>query len=462
MKDLTKGNELKLILWFALPMLLGNLFQQVYSFTDSAIVGKFVGNEALAAIGASFPMIFVLIALAVGIANGINIIISQYFGAKDYAKVKTAIDTTYIFSFFAGILLTVIGLLISKPVFILINIPEEIMPHALIYFRIYTCGFILMFGYYATAGILRGLGDSKTPLYFLIFSTILNVGLDLLFILGWGWGIEGAAIATVISQGVAFFLGAWYLRKKGSIINLHFRSFEFNREIFRQAMRVGLPSGMQQTFVALGGILLFWIVNDFGTHTIAGYSAALRIDSLASLPAMQFAAALSTFVGQNLGANRIDRVRRGFILTWWMSSGVSILVTLVVVLFRTPLMSLFTNDPLVIHNGSQYLVIVCAFYVVFSSMFITNGVLRGAGATLIPMFITLISIWMLRIPVSYILSRDWSGLAETGIWWGIPVAWAFGAIASYSYYLSGKWKKFIIVKHELHEELEDVVLKMDH
>jgi putative MATE family efflux protein len=302
MKDLTKGSELKLILYFALPMLLGNLFQQVYSFTDSAIVGKFVGNEALAAIGASFPLIFVMIALAVGIANGINIIISQYFGAKDYKKVKSAIDTMYIFSFFAGILLTVIGLLISRPVFELINVPEEIMPHALIYFRIYTAGFILMFGYYATAGILRGLGDSKTPLYFLIISTVINIGLDLLFILVWGWGIEGAAIATVISQGIAFILGAWYLRRKGSIINLHFRSFDFNKEIFRQAMRVGLPSGMQQTFVALGGILLFWIVNDFGTNVIAGYSAAMRIDSLATLPAMQLAAALSTFVGQNLGA----------------------------------------------------------------------------------------------------------------------------------------------------------------
>jgi putative MATE family efflux protein len=448
MKDLTKGNELKLILYFALPMLLGNLFQQIYSFTDSAIVGKFVGNEALAAIGASFPLIFVLIALAVGIANGINIIISQYFGAKDFEKVEAAIDTMYLFSFAAGILLTVIGLVISKPVFKLINIPEEIMPHALTYFRIYTAGFILMFGYYATAGILRGLGDSKTPLYFLIFSTILNIGLDLLFILVWGWGIKGAAIATVISQGVAFLLGAWYLRRKGSIINLHFRTFIFDKEIFRQAMRVGLPSGMQQTFVSLGGILLFWIVNDFGTNTIAGYSAALRIDSLATLPAMQFAAALSTFVGQNIGAHRHDRVRRGFILSWWMSTGVAVFVTLMVVLFRTPLMSLFTNDPDVIHAGNQYLVIVSAFYVVFNSMFLTNGVLRGAGATIIPMFITLISIWVLRIPVSYALSRDWSGLAETGIWWGIPVAWGFGAIASYTYYLSGKWKRFAVVKHE--------------
>lgn len=446
MKDLTKGNELKLIVSFALPMLLGNLFQQVYSFTDSAIVGKFVGNEALAAIGASFPLIFILIALAVGIANGINIIISQYYGAKDFTKVKKAIDTMYIFSFIAGILLTVIGLLISEPVFRLINVPDEILPHALVYFRIYTGGFLLMFGYYATAAILRGLGDSKTPLYFLIISTLLNIGLDLLFILVWGWGIEGAAIATVISQGFAFFMGAWYLRRKGSIINLRLRSFEFDKEIFKQAMRVGLPSGMQQTFVALGGLLLFWIVNDFGTDIIAGYSAALRIDSLASLPAMQFAAALSTFVGQNVGANRLDRVRRGFISTWVMSSIVSIIVTIVVVFFRTPLMSLFTNDPAVIEGGNQYLVIVCAFYIVFSSMFITNGVLRGAGATIIPMFITLISIWVLRIPLSYILSRDWSGLGETGIWWGIPVAWGFGALASFIYYISGKWKRFIVVK----------------
>lgn len=448
MKDLTQGNILKLITAFALPMLLGNLFQQVYSFTDSAIVGKFVGSEALAAIGASFPLIFVLIALAVGVANGINIIISQYYGAKDFALVKRAIDTMYIFSFVAGILLTILGIAVSEPIFRLINLPEEIMPHALIYFRIYAGGFVLMFGYYATAAILRGLGDSKTPLYFLIFSTILNIGLDLLFILVFGWGIEGAAIATVISQGFAFLMGAWYLRRKGSIIDLQYRNFTFDKKIFRHAMRVGLPSGMQQTFVAVGGILLYWIVNDFGTAVIAGYSAAMRIDSLASLPAMQLAAALSTFVGQNVGANRMDRVRRGFILTWWMSSGVSVVVTLAVVLFRTPLMSLFTNDPAVIAAGNDYLVIVCAFYIIFSSMFITNGVLRGAGATIIPMFITLISIWVLRIPISYVLSREWTGLGENGIWWGIPVAWAFGALASYLYYLTGKWKKHAVVKYE--------------
>ncbi len=448
MRDLTQGNELKLITWFAMPMLLGNLFQQVYSFTDSAIVGKFVGSEALAAVGASFPLIFVLIAITVGISNGITIVISQYFGAKDLEKVKQSIDTMYIFAFIAGIFLTITGIVISKPVFRLINIPEEIMPHALIYFRIYSGGFILMFGYYATAAILRGLGDSTTPLYFLIISTVMNIGLDLLFILVLGWGIEGAAIATIISQGFAFLLGAWYLKRKGSIVNLNFRSFKFNREVFRHAIRIGLPSGMQQTFVALGGILLFWIVNDFGTNVIAGYSAALRIDSLASLPAMQLAAALSTFVGQNIGANRMDRVKRGFILTWWMSSGVSVMVTLAVVLFRTPLMSLFTNDPEVISAGNDYLVIVCAFYIIFSSMFITNGLLRGAGATIIPMFITLVSIWVLRIPLSYFLSREWTGLGENGIWWGIPVAWGFGAIASYAYYLSGKWKRFSVIKHE--------------
>jgi len=448
MKDLTQGNILKLITAFAMPMLLGNLFQQVYSFTDSAIVGKFVGSEALAAIGASFPLIFVLIALAVGVANGINIIISQYYGSKDFALVKRAIDTMYIFSFVAGIALTLIGIAVSGPVFRLINLPEEIMPHALIYFRIYAAGFVLMFGYYATAAILRGLGDSKTPLYFLIFSTILNIGLDLLFILVFEWGIKGAAIATIISQGFAFLLGAWYLRRKGSIINLEYRNFTFDRQIFRHAMRVGLPSGMQQTFVAVGGILLYWIVNDFGTAVIAGYSAAMRIDSLASLPAMQLAAALSTFVGQNIGANRMDRVRRGYILTWWMSSAVSVVVTVAVVLFRTPLMSLFTNDPAVIAAGNDYLVIVCAFYIIFSSMFITNGVLRGAGATIIPMFITLISIWVLRIPISYVLSREWTGLGENGIWWGIPVAWAFGALASYLYYLTGNWKRHAVVKYE--------------
>lgn len=446
MRDLTKGNELRLIFFFAIPMLLGNVIQQLYNFVDMIIVGKVVGTEAINAVGNSIQVIWVLISLAVGISVGIGVVISQFYGAKDLKKLKVAIDTMFVFVFICSLILTAVGILFSDDLFRLMNLPEEVLPYATEYFNIYVSGFVLMFGFYATSAILRGLGDSLTPLWFLIASVVLNVILDILFVVQWGWGISGAAWATVISQGVAFIGGALYLRYKGSIINLQFRTFNFDWSIFKTSFRIGLPSGLQTSFVAIGGIILYSIVNDFGNETGAAYAGALRIDSLASLPAMQFAAALSTFVGQNVGAGKFDRVRRGLKVTWFMSSAVSIFVTLIVITFSGSLMRLFTTDPEVIRIGQSYLYIVCAFYVIFGSMFITNGVLRGAGATIIPMFITLVSIWILRIPISYLLSREWSGLGSDGIWWGIPVAWTFGAIASFLYYKFGNWKKYAAVK----------------
>lgn len=454
MKDLTKGSELRVILSFAFPMLIGSLFQQFYNIVDRVIVGNFVGHEALAAVGSSFPLIFVLISMVIGISNGINIVISQYFGAKDFIKVKLAIDTMYIFVFFSSILMTVIGLLLSKYVFEWIKTPDEVIPQATLYFNIFVSGFILMFGFHATSAILRGLGDSKTPLYFLIVSTVVNIFLDWLFIGPFGWGVAGAAYATIISQGVALVLAIIYLKKVGSIIKFKFWNFQFDKAIFVSSIKIGIPSGMQTTFVALGGIVLFRIVNDFGTETIAAYSAAMGIDALASQPAMVFAAALSVFVGQNIGANKLYRVKKGLRHTWIMSTIVSLVVTTVVVIFSAPIMRLFSDNADVIRIGQNYLTIVCAFYVIFSSMFVTNGVMRGAGATIIPMFVTLISIWILRLPLSWIFSHGFDifgwhfpAMGPNGIWWGIPIAWTFGAIASFIYYLSGRWKRFAVVKH---------------
>ncbi|MFW6327090.1 MAG: MATE family efflux transporter [Bacteroidota bacterium] len=444
MKDLTVGKESRLILNFAIPMLLGNVFQQFYQIVDSIIVGRVLGKEALAAVGSSFPIIFTLIALIIGISGGINIIIAQYYGAKDLEKVNRAIDTMYIFIFLVSIVLTAIGILFSESIFKLIQLPEDVLPEALTYLNTYLLGLVFFFGFNGTSAVLRGLGDSKTPLYFLIISTTLNIGLDLLFIMKFNMGIRGAALATVIAQGIAFITAVIYLNRYHSFINIVLKKLVFAFDIFRKSMKIGLPTGFQHTFVSLGMLALFAIVNGFGTNVIAAYSAAIRIDALATIPAMNFSFALATFVGQNLGANKAERVKKGLNATIIMSSIISLIVTLVVILFGKSLMGMFTRDQEVIKIGWQYLVIVSSFYLVFTGMFTLNGVLRGAGDTLIPMFITLFSLWVVRIPAAWLLS---SRMGETGIWWAAPAAWIVGIVASYFYYMTGNWKKKVVVKY---------------
>lgn len=445
MRDLSQGPVAKQIFIFALPMLLGNVFQQMYNIVDTIIIGQYIGTEALAAAGASFPVIFVLVSLVIGITTGTTIIISQYYGAKNYEGVRRAIDTAFVFLFFASIGLTILGLVFIEDVWRLIGLPENLIPDATLYFSVYASGLVLMFGYNAVSAVLRGLGDSKTPLYFLIISTILNIGFDLLFVLVFKWGIGGVAFATVLAQGIAFGMSVIYLNRTHKLIRVAVKGLVFDWDIFKKSLRIGIPTGMQHTFVSLGMLALISIVNRFGTDTIAAYTIAWRIDSFAAMPAMNFGLALTTFVGQNLGANRPDRVRQGLRATLLMSTAVSLTVTFVAWVFGRYLMGIFTSNEVVIDIGYNYLVIVSSFYVIFSAMFVTQSVMRGAGDTLVPMFITLIALWLLRIPASHFLSLRFG---ETGIWWGIPVAWMFGFIAAYIYYRTGRWKRKAVVKYD--------------
>ncbi|MCF8222014.1 MAG: MATE family efflux transporter [Bacteroidales bacterium] len=443
MKDMTEGKEGRLILQFALPMLAGSLFQQFYNIVDSIIVGNFIGKEALAAVGASFPVIFVLISMIIGLASGVTIVISQYFGAKDYKNVKRAIDTLYIGLFFASIISSIVGLIFSEEIFKLLNLPEEVMPMALEYLNIFLMGLIVFFGFNGTSAILRGMGDSKTPLYFLMISTLTNVGLDLLFVIVFEMGIKGVALATVISQTGALITAIIYLNRYHSIINFDLRKLVFDRKIFRHSIRIGVPTGLQHTFVSLGIMAIMGVVNTFGTDVIAAFSVGARLDAIATIPAMIMAQALATFVGQNLGANKTGRVRTGLLSTIFLTTIVTIATTALIVSFGDVFMRAFTDDPAVIDIGSEYLTIVSLFYIVFAFMFTFNGVMRGAGDTFIPMIISLISLWLIRIPFAVFLSDRFG---ETGIWWSFPMSWASGLIMSWIYYMTGRWKKKVIVK----------------
>jgi len=264
MQDLTNGHEGKLIFRFAAPMLIGNIFQQLFNVVDSVVVGNFIGKEALAAVGASFPIIFMLISLIIGLVMGITVVISQYFGAKDYVRVKRAIDTMYIYTFFAGIIATTAGLLLTVPLLRLLDTPQEIMPQATQYMRIFFSGMVIFFGYNGTSAVLRGLGDSKTPLYFLIIATVANIIFDLLFVGVFSWGIKGAAFASLLANSIAFGLAIIWLNKTHKIIQIAVRGLHFDKEIFLQSIRIGLPTGIQHTLVAIGNLALLSIVNKFG------------------------------------------------------------------------------------------------------------------------------------------------------------------------------------------------------
>lgn len=443
MKDMTKGNEGKLIFSFALPMLIGNVFQQLYNTVDSIIVGRYVGKEALAAVGTSFPIVFLLISLIAGITMGSTILISQYYGAKDMERVKSTIDTTYIFLFFASISITVIGLISSTALLKLLKTPDEVFVQAKNYLNITFIGMIGMFGYNSISAILRGLGDSKTPLRFLIISTVINTILDIIFVIPLKMGVEGAAWATIIAQFCSFIFGIYHLNKNHEIFKFRIKNIKFHRDIFNLSIKIGIPSGIQQVLFSVGMMAMQSLINGFGADTMAGFNAASKVDSFASMPVMNFGAAISTFVGQNIGAGKTERIKKGYRSTMIMVIGISLITSVVINIFGEQLIGLFNTEPGVIKEGKAYIVRVASFYAVVGAMFITNGVMRGAGDTIVPMITSLLSMLVIRVPVAYFLAER---LGSNGIWWSIPAGWVIGAALTQFYYHSGRWKKKALIK----------------
>lgn len=437
MRDLTKGSEAREIILFTLPMLIGNVFQQLYNTVDSLVVGNLVGKTALAAVGASFPILFLMVALIMGITMGTTVLVAQSYGAGDFRKVRAAVDTSYIFLFWAGLALTAAGFLGTRWLLGLLDVPADALEQAVTYLRILFAGMLASFGYNAVSAVLRGLGDSKTPLYILIVSTLLNTALDLLFVGAFHWGVAGAAWATVISQAVSFIGAIAVLNGRNEFVRLSVGELRFDRPSFIQTMRIGLPTGLQQTLVASGMMVLMRIVNSFGTNVLAGFTVASRLDSFAMMPAMNISQALSAFTGQNIGAGKIGRVRRGFRAGLVIGLILSGATSVVVMAAGRPLVSLFNTDPQVIATGGQYLLIVGAFYMVFSTMFVVNGVLRGAGEAMVPLLNTILALWIIRIPCAIWFSRE---AGPAGIWWSMPAGWTAGCTAALLYYASGKWK----------------------
>lgn len=441
--DLTQGSEWKVIIRFALPLLVGNLLQQFYNVTDSIIVGRFLGKEALAAVSASFFIYYFIISFVIGIGSGTSVVVSQFFGARQFGQVQRAFSSFFIFMLVAGLLLSIGGILLAEPIFRLTHTPEEVIPQAVSYFRIYIGGTFLFVTFNSLISILRGVGESFRPMLFILLTTLLNIALDLLFIITFSWGIEGAARATVISQGIGMCAALLYVNNTHPLLSIKKQDMLFDFSLFKQSLKVGLPTSVQQCAIALGLIALLGIVNSFGTDTLTAYGAAGKIDTIITQAVLTLSGALAAFCGQNIGAGKLERVKKGVRFSMGVNILFGLLTYLVVFFFGETLMRAFTTDPAVVAIGKEYLLIVCGFFIIHGALNIFNGALRGAGDTLFPMIISIVCLWLIRIPLAYWLS---SIAGRSGIWWAIGISISIGMVVTYFYYHSEHWKRWRIIK----------------
>ena len=436
--DLTEGKVWKVIVRFALPLLVGNLLQQFYNITDSIIVGQFLGKEALAAVSASFFIYYFIISLVIGVGSGTTVVISQLFGAKQYQKVQLAFSSFFIFMLVGGIILSIAGIIFAEPVFRLTNTPEEVIPQAVAYFRIYIGGTFLFVTFNSIISILRGVGESVRPMLFILITTVLNIAFDLLFILVFKWGIEGAARATVVSQGIGMCIALAYVNNTHPLLSIKKQDMLFDWKLFKESLKIGLPTSVQQCAIALGLIALLGIVNSFGTNTLTAYGAAGKIDTIITQAILTLSGALAAFCGQNIGAGRLDRGKKGVQFTMYTNVALGLLTFAAVYLFGNEMMRIFTKDIDVVAIGKEYLLIIGGFFIVHGALNVYNGALRGAGDTLFPMITSLVCLWLIRIPLAYYLS---SWLGRNGIWWAIGISITIGLIVTFVYYKMGFWKR---------------------
>lgn len=449
-KNLTEGKPLKLLFFFAMPMVLGNIFQQLYNMVDSMVVGKFVGEDALAAVGSSFPVVFLAVAIAAGLSMGCNVVISQLFGANQIVSMKTTVYTALITQGVIGLAIMAIGELISAPLLQLLGTDPDIMAASLTYLRIYFGGAVFLFLYNTMNGIYNALGDSKTPLRFLMVSALTNIVLDLLFVIYFHMGVAGVAWATLIAQGMCAFISFYVLmRRLRHMENEEERKEEkpglFEMEAARRIARVGVPSMIQQSIVSLSMMFMQGLVNSYGKVFVAGYTAATKIDTLAMMPNMNFSNAMSSYTAQNIGADKPERVIKGYKACLFMVVIFGLTITGIIFLFGPNLLGLFLNAGeagSAMGYGLSYMKTVSVFYILMGLLFVGNGLLRGAGDMKAFMLSSMSNLFV-RVAVAYSLAYL---IGESAIWWSIPIGWAVGSMFSFLRVKSGKWKNKSIVK----------------
>lgn len=439
----------KSLFFFALPMILGNLFQQFYTTVDSIIVGQFVGEDALAAIGASYSLTTVFIMIAIGGGIGASVIISQYLGANLLNKMKTSIYTALISFLSVSILLGLVGLLLSKAILLGLNTPENILADAMLYLRIYFLGLPFLFMYNILSSIFNALGNSKTPLYLLIFSSVLNIVMDLVLVRGFGLGIAGAAVATVFAQGLSAVISFMILTRtlKGYEIEKEEKRMLFDIHMLGNMVKVAIPSMLQQSIVSIGMLLVQSVVNGFGSSVLAGYTAGMRIESICIVPMIASGNAVSTFTAQNLGAGAPERAKRGYAAAVKMVFGFAVVIFLVLTLFHGAIIRSFLDEgsgQAAFQTGNAYLSFIAFFFVCIGLKAVTDGVLRGAGDVVV---FTLANLLNLTIRVTFAFTFA-PVLGVQAVWMAVPIGWISNFLVSFIRYLSGKWSKKQLIQEK--------------
>lgn len=434
---MTQGAIWKKILLFSLPLLLGNVFQQLYNTVDSVIVGNYVGGDALAAVGTSGPIINLLVGLFMGIATGAGVVIARYFGAQDSEGVHDAVHTTLAATFIGGLFLTVVGVLLSPTVVRLIGVPENIMADSISYLRIYFGGIIAMMTYNMGAGILRAVGDSKTPLYFLIISSIVNIILDMVFVIALDMGVAGVAWATLIAQAVSATLTIMMLCRVNASYRVSLRQIRIKMSYLKEIIRIGLPSGLQNAIISMSNIVVQSYINSFGSAAIAGYSTYGKVDAFALMPVMSLSMAITTFTSQNIGAQRYDRVRQGVKTGLCMTCGTAVVLTSLVVVFARALLGIFTSDQQIIDYGLLTMTYQAPFYIILAVNNTLAGILRGAGKASVPSIIMAANMCGVRILWLSILMPIFNSIIV--VYLAFSVTWLTTGLCLIWYYRHSHW-----------------------
>lgn len=449
LRNMTVGSPAGHIFYFALPLLAGSFLQQLYNMVDSFVVGKYVGDSALAAVGVGFPVIFMFTSLFMGLSNGGTVVIAQFYGAGRMDRVRDAVDTIYTSFVCAAVPVTLAALLAVKPILWLLRVDESAYHEAWVYLMVVCAGLMGTIGYNLNAGILGGLGNSRSTLLFLSIAAVMNIFLDFALVLWADMGVLGVALGTIISQAFSWLFGVFFINRRYPQIRIRPFCRRFDRELFRQIMGIGLPAGIQMSLVAVGSMVIMSKVNSYGEAYTAGYNVGYRLDQLAFLPVQSLSNAVTAFVGQNIGAQRVDRARQGVRVTVGSAVVWSLAMTALLIPCGPFFISIFSQTPAVIDAGAAYLQGIMPFYALFAVFFTLNNAMRGAGESVFPMVNTILSLILLRVPSVYLMAAYFGPMY---MYYGFGVGWAVGFAATVAYYLSGRWLRHGSLAEEKQQE----------
>lgn len=438
LRDMTEGSISGHLLSFALPLFAGSLLQQLYNMVDSWVVGRYVSEAALAAVGMGFIVVFLFTSLFMGMSSGTTVVIAQYYGAGKLERSRDVVDTVYTFFTLSVVPITAAALLIARPLLTVMRVQSDAWDDTYLYLMIVSAGLIGTIGYNINSGILQGVGNSRASLLFLGVSAVMNIVLDLLFVLRFHWGVAGVAIATIIAQFCSWVFGVVYINRVYKEFAVRPFCFRFDKLLFKQIMGIGLPAGIQFSVVSVGMMAVMSQINSFGTAYMAGYNVGNKLDSMAFLPVQALAFAATAFVGQNVGAKRDDRVRRGVVA----ALGYSILWCGIIIAVLYPLRfaaaGIFAETQGAIDGAALMLQCILPFYPFFAVQYSLCSIMRGAGESVLPMAVVVLSQVVVRIPLVYFLAHRFG---PRYMYYGFGLGWVFGAVLIVAYFFSGRWKR---------------------